>query len=97
MTTLTIIGNVTNSRTSYFQNAIVLNEESLAYEVLQSVLGNDFYPENADTEWTDILVKDGKYFACFGEDSLMTDTSLTYVQVEPTKSMIDAYNYSLTY
>lgn len=96
MTTLNTIGSTTHSMTSFFQNAIILNEPSLAYDILQTVLGDDFYPKDAQNEWTDILVKDNEYFACFADDSLMTDTSIIYIQIEPTNSMIQAYDYLKT-
>lgn len=93
MEKLKTIGNTTTTNTSFFRNAICLNEANLAHETLKKVLGDNYYPNNATSEWTDILVLDNEYYACFGEDSLTTDTQIVYIQVEPTESLIKSYEY----
>jgi hypothetical protein len=66
------IGSLTNSRTSEFQGATFLNDASVAYNILDELLGpGGWYPENTTDAWTDIAVLDGKYYAAFGEDSVM--------------------------
>lgn len=83
------IGNLTHSWTSEFQKANFLNDSSVAYSVLDGLLGpGGWYPENSTDAWTDIAVMDGKYYAAFGEDSVMaSDARLIYVEIEPTESM----------
>lgn len=91
MTTVKTIGNITNSRTSEFQQAVFLNDASVAYEILDELLESGWYPQDATTEWTDIAVLDDKYYACFGEDSVMTDSEIIYIQIEPIASMKTIY------
>lgn len=93
------IGNSTHTRTSEFQKATFLNDSSIAYDILDSLLGpGGWYPEDTDTAWTDIAVLDGKYYAAFGEDSVMTeDAKLIYVEIEPTKGMIENFEYFSKY
>ena len=94
MKTVKTIGNVTNSRTSEFQQAVFLNDASVAYEVLDELLESGWYPEDAQSEWTDIAVLDDKYYACFGEDAVTaSDAKLIYVEIEPTASMISEFEY----
>jgi hypothetical protein len=92
MTSLKTIGNVTTSA-SNFSGAVTLNESVLAYETLKTVLGDDFYPENAVAEWTDIMVDEDGYFAVFGEDSLTADTQVKFIEVEPTNDLVKKYEY----
>lgn len=98
MNTVTAIGNITHSRTSEFQNAVFLNDPSTAYEVLDELLDSGWYPEDAQSEWTDIAVLDDKYYACFGEDAVTTsDAKLIYVEIEPTALMISELEYFKQY
>lgn len=90
------IGNVRESRTSNFRGAYALNEPSIAYEILTDLEAIE-YPEDAETEWTDVLFHDEKYYAAFGEDSLMSDCRLVYVEIEPTASMIKTVEYNKQY
>jgi hypothetical protein len=95
---MTTIGAITTGTTSEFQKATFINDHSLAYEALGSVLDSGWYPENAQTEWTDIAVLDEKYYAVFGEDSVMaSDSKAIYIEVEPTASMIKEYEYLKQY
>jgi len=93
MTILKTIGNVTTTSASSFSGAVTLNESALAYETLKTVLGDDFYPENAVAEWTDIMVDEDGYFAVFGEDSLTTDTQVKFIKVEPNSDLVKKYEY----
>lgn len=99
MNTLKTIGNIVHSRTNEFQQAVFLNDASIAYETLDEILGpGGWYPENAQSEWTDIAVLDGKYYAAFGEDSVMAqDAKLIYIEVEPTENMIKEFEYFKQY
>lgn len=98
MNTVKTIGKVNHSRTSEFQQAVFLNDPSVAYEVLDELLESGWYPENAQSEWTDIAVLDGKYYAAFGEDSVMVqDAKLIYIEVEPTENMIKEFEYFKQY
>jgi hypothetical protein len=76
-----------------------LNDPSVAYEILDSLLGpGGWYPENTDCAWTDIAVLDEKYYAAFGEDSVMTsDAKMIYIEIEPTASMVEEYEYFKQY
>ena len=88
------IGNLTHGKTSYFQKATFLNDPSVGYEILNELLPDNWYPEDEPEAWTDICVFDGKYYACFGEnDVFASDAKLIYVEIEPTESMIDEFNY----
>lgn len=98
MTTIKTIGNVTHSRTSEFQKAVFINDASAAYEVLDELLEAGWYPENAQAEWTDIAVLDGKYYAAFGEDAVTaSDAKLIYVEIEPTSGMVKEFEYFQQY
>lgn len=92
------IGAITAGTTSEFQKATFINDPSLAYEALDSVLDSGWYPENAQTEWTDIAVLDEKYYAVFGEDVVTaSDSKAIYIEVEPTASMVKEYEYLKQY
>lgn len=94
MATLKTIGSINNSMTSEFQQAVFLNDAAIAYETLDELLDAGWYPENAQSEWTDISVLDGKYYACFGEDSVMAnDAKLIYVEIVPTENMKKELEY----
>lgn len=95
MKTIKTIGSLTYSHTSEFQQAVFLNDPYAAYEVLDERLGpGGWYPENTDRGWTDIAVLEGKYYAAFGEDSVMTqDAKLVYIEIEPTSKMKEEFNY----
>jgi len=98
MNTLKIIGNITHSTTTEFQQAVFLNDASIAYEALDSLLEGGWYPENAISEWTDIAVLDEKYYAAYGEDAVTaSDSKLIYVEIEPTKGMIKEFQYFKQY
>ncbi len=95
---MTTIGAITTGTTSEFQKATFINDPYLAYEALDSVLYSGWYPENAQTEWTDIAVLDEKYYAVFGEDVVTaSDSKAIYIEVEPTTSMIKEYEYLKQY
>lgn len=92
------IGKITHGQTNEFQGATFLNDASIAYEILDELLNAGWYPENADTEWTDIAVLDDRYYACFGEDAVTAQSAnIIYVEIVPTQSMIDNYNYFRQY
>ena len=92
------IGNITQSTTSEFQQALFLNDPSTAYEILDELLESNWYPEDAETEWTDIVVMDGKYYAAFGCDAVtVSDANLIYIEIEPTELMIKEYQYFQSY
>lgn len=83
------IGEITHSRTSEFQNAIFLNDPAIAYAILDTHLGpGGWYPENTGCYWTDIAVHEERYYAAYGEDSVMTqDAKMIYIEIEPTAGM----------
>lgn len=94
------IGNLTTGTTSdfNFQKTCILNESGLAYNILDELMPEGWYPENAETEWTDILVLDGKYYAAFGEDSLtVNNAKVVYIEIEPSENMIKEYEYFKQY
>lgn len=98
MTHLKTVGNITYGNTNKFQQAIFLNDPSIAYELLDTLLSPGWYPENAQSEWTDIAVLDGKYYATFGEDSVMTNNAqLIYIEIEPTENMKKDFEYFKQY
>ncbi len=97
-TKIKTIGKVNHSRTSEFQQAVFLSNASVAYEVLDELLESGWYPEDAQSEWTDIAVLDDKYYACFGEDAVTaSDANLIYVEIEPTQGMISEFEYFKQY
>lgn len=74
---------VTESLTSSFKDAKFAHNEQLAYEFLETVLGEGFYPEDAQMEWTDFAYLDGEIYAVFGTESVMCQSApATYVKVE---------------
>lgn len=92
------IGTLTHSTTSEFHGAKFLNDSSTAYYILDNILVTGWYPLITDCAWTDIAVVDGKYYAAFGEDSVMTnDSELIYIEIKPTKLMIKEYEYFKQY
>src|SRR5690606_26407761 len=96
METIKTIGSLTYSHTGEFQQAVFLNDPYTAFEVLDELLAGcwyPWYPENTNC-WTDIAVLEGKYYAAFGEDSVMTqDAKLVYIEIEPTSKMEEEFNY----
>lgn len=92
------IGSITHGSTSEFQQATFLNDSFAAYTILDEELDPGWYPEDPCCAWTDIAVLDGKYYAAFGEDSVMTqDAKLIYIEIEPSASMKKEYEYIKQY
>ena len=93
--TVKTIGQLTHSYTSEFQGAKFLSDYSAeAYEILDTLLEEGWYPENTDCTWTAIAVLDGKYYAAFGEDSVTTQSAkLIYVEIDPTEGIKKEYEY----
>lgn len=94
MNTVKTIGRVNHSRTSEFQQAVFLNYHQVAFEILDSLLKEGWYPENKMDAWADIAVEDDIYYAVFGEDSVgAEDAKCIYVEIEPTEEMISDFEY----
>jgi len=92
------IGTVNYGKTSEFQRAVFLNDASLAFEILNDILDEGWYPENSCDAWTDVAVFDDKYYVIFGEDSVMTQNAkIIYIEIEATKGMISEYEYFKKY
>lgn len=81
--TIKTVGGVVTGFTDEFQDGVALNQPALAYEILDTVLDEGWYPEDACTEWVDIIVVDGHYYAIFGDDALTcSQTELTYIEID---------------
>lgn len=93
-----VIGNVTHSTTQEFQCATFLNDAMAAYDILDELLEDGWYPQDTDAAWTDIAVLDDKYYAAFGEDNVgAQNAALIYVEIEPSAGMIRDYDYFKQY
>jgi hypothetical protein len=92
MNTVKTIGDVTHGVTSEFQGAVFLNDVRLAYEILDEILHENWFCEDAVCGWTDIVVSEDRYYAAFGEDSVMVQGArLIYTEIEPTADMIKRF------
>jgi hypothetical protein len=92
------IGNLTHARTREFSGATFLNESNAADNILNQLLPDGWYPQDNADAWTDIAVMDGKYYACFGEDSTSaSDAKMIYIEIQPTKEMKANYEYFKQY
>jgi hypothetical protein len=92
MNTVKTIGDVTHGVTSDFQGAIFLNSAYLAYEILDKLLNEGWFPADSVCGWTDIAVNKEKYYAVYGEDSVMVQGArLIYTEIEPTADMIKRF------
>jgi hypothetical protein len=92
------IGNLTSFRNDELRNSANLYDPSLAYEILDEIMPEGWYPADADEEWTDILVHEGKFYACYGNGSLSAIHGFVdAIEIEPTELMKSEYEYYKQY
>lgn len=81
------------NKTSNFSNSnkyLFFQEHQLAFNTLEKYHAELNYEEFEKEAWTDIMfdIDDKKFYAVYGEGSIMSDSDCIYVEVDPNESIL---------